>query len=218
MGFSGFPERLLTFYEGLAADNSKAYWTDHKAVYDECVAAPMKALLDALEPEFGEAKFFRPYRDVRFSKDKTPYKTQAAAMVHNADGDGGLYLALSADGLFVGGGYYHTSTDQAQRLRAAVDDDRTGTAVAAMIVTLSKAGWDIGGEHLKRVPKPWDDTHPRAGLLRHKSLVAGRSEQPAAWLHTAKAKDRIAKAWRQLLPLNTWLADNVGGARVARRR
>lgn len=218
MGFRGWPAEAVEFFEGLEADNSKAYWQDHKADYEKLVREPMEELLGELAPQFGAGKIFRPYRDVRFSKDKTPYKTQAAAMVHNADGDGGLYLALSADGLFVGGGYYHTSTDQAQRLRAAVDDDRTGTAVAAMIVTLSKAGWDIGGEHLKRVPKPWDDTHPRAGLLRHKSLVAGRSEQPAAWLHTAKAKDRIAKAWRQLLPLNTWLADNVGGARVARRR
>jgi uncharacterized protein (TIGR02453 family) len=212
MGFDGFPERALIFYEGLAADNSKAYWTDHKAVYDECVAAPMRALLDELEPEFGEAKFFRPYRDVRFSKDKTPYKTQAAASL------GGLYVAVSADGLFVGGGYYHTSTDQAQRLRAAVGDDLTGNALAAIVDTLVAARWEVSGEQLKRVPKPWDDTHPRAGLLRHKSLVASKSEPPAAWLHTRKARDRIAAAWRQLLPLNDWLADHVGPARVARQR
>ena len=76
--FDGFPERALIFYEGLEADNSKPYWTDHKAVYEECVQAPMLALLAELEPEFGAAKFFRPYRDVRFAKDKTPYKTNAA--------------------------------------------------------------------------------------------------------------------------------------------
>ncbi|MEP6695766.1 MAG: DUF2461 domain-containing protein [Pseudonocardiales bacterium] len=218
MGFTGFPERALTFYEGLAADNTKAYWTDHKAIYDECVAAPLQALIDALEPEFGEAKFFRPYRDVRFSNDKTPYKTQAAAIVHDSHGEGGLYLALSAEGLFVGGGYFHTSADQAQRLRAAVDGDRTGTELAAIVGTLTKQKWDIGGEALKRVPKPWDDTHPRAALLRHKSLIASRSEPPAPWLHTAQAKMRVAKAWRQLLPINAWLADNVGAARIPRRR
>ncbi|TAL12327.1 MAG: DUF2461 family protein, partial [Frankiales bacterium] len=77
--FEGFPEEALVFYEGLEADNTKAYWTDHKALYDRTVKAPMEALLAQLEPEFGPATFFRPYRDVRFSKDKTPYKTHAGA-------------------------------------------------------------------------------------------------------------------------------------------
>lgn len=70
MTFTGFPEQALVFYEGLRADNSKAYWTDHKGVYDSCVKAPMEALIASLEGGFGRAKFFRPYRDVRFSKDK----------------------------------------------------------------------------------------------------------------------------------------------------
>jgi uncharacterized protein (DUF2461 family) len=68
--FAGFPEEALVFYEGLRADNTKAYWTDHKSLYDAAVRAPMQALLDELEPEFGRAKLFRPYRDVRFAKDK----------------------------------------------------------------------------------------------------------------------------------------------------
>lgn len=72
MMFTGFPEQALVFYEGLRADNTKAYWQDHRATYDACVKAPMEALLAALEPEFGPAKFFRPYRDVRFSKDNPP--------------------------------------------------------------------------------------------------------------------------------------------------
>ncbi|MGB9378257.1 MAG: DUF2461 domain-containing protein [Mycobacteriales bacterium] len=218
MGFDGFPDRMLSFYEGLRADNTKAYWTDHKQVYDESVAAPMRALLDDLEPEFGEAKFFRPYRDVRFAKDKTPYKTQAAAFVQNGPGEGGLYFAVSADGLFMGGGYYHTSTDQAQRLRAAVDDERTGSEISTIVAALRKQRWDIEGEQLKRIPKPWDETHPRADLLRHKSLIAGRSEPPDEWLYTPKVRTRIAKAWRQILPLNAWLKDNVGPPREQRHR
>jgi len=218
MGFDGFPDRMLSFYEGLRADNTKAYWTDHKSVYDECVAAPMRALLDDLEPEFGEAKFFRPYRDVRFAKDKTPYKTQAAALVGHGEGEGGLYLAVSADGVFVGGGYYHTSTDQAQRLRGAVDDSRTGAEIAAILATLRKQGWEIGGDQLKRIPKPYDDAHPRADLIRHKSLIASKSEPPDEWLHTAKVKARVAKGWRQLRGLNDWLKANVGPAREPRRR
>src|ERR1051325_11884594 len=75
MAFRGWPAEALEFYEGLEADNSKTYWTAHKTVYDEKVHAPMLALLAELEPEFGAGKIFRPYRDVRFSADKSPYKT-----------------------------------------------------------------------------------------------------------------------------------------------
>jgi len=75
MSFTGIPVAALDFYEDLENDNSKAFWTAHKDVYDEQVKAPLVALAAALGPEFGDGKFFRPYRDIRFAKDKTPYKT-----------------------------------------------------------------------------------------------------------------------------------------------
>jgi uncharacterized protein (TIGR02453 family) len=207
----GFPEEALVFYEGLEADNTKAYWTDHKAVYERAVREPLDALLAELAPEFGTAKVFRPYRDVRFSKDKTPYKTAAAAVV---EGDGSLYLQLGADGLYVGGGYWHTETDQVQRLRAAVDDDRSGRALQAVLDGL--AGWEVMGERLKRVPKPYAPDHPRADLLVHKTLAAGLRFEPAEWLHTADCGERVAAAWRQVQPLNAWLAQHVGPTRQER--
>ena len=214
MTFSGFPESALVFYEGLEADNSKSYWSDHKQVYDEDVRAPLQALLDELEPTFGAAKVFRPYRDVRFSKDTSPYKTQAAAAVQ---GDGALYLALSAKGLFVAGGYWQTATDQVQRLRQAVAEERSGRRLVVLLDRLVDAGFGIGGEQLQRVPKPWDAEHPRAALLRHKSLTAGCAFGQPAWLHTTEAKDRIAGAWSALQPLNAWLARHVGPHRDVRQ-
>ena len=78
MVFSGWAEEALDFYEGLEADNTKTYWTRQRAVYDEQILHPMMELLDELGPEFGESKIFRPYRDVRFSKDKTPCAAVAA--------------------------------------------------------------------------------------------------------------------------------------------
>ncbi len=204
MTFTGFPDEGLVFYEGLEADNSKAYWTDHKSVYDTSVAAPMKALLAELEEEFGAAKLFRPYRDVRFSKDKTPYKTRQYAVVNQ--GDQGLYVGIDAAGLHLGGGMFHTSTEQLQRLRNAIDEERTGTQLEATLKALRKAGFEVGGDQLKRVPKPWDAEHPRADLLRHKSLISWVDLLPEPWLHTAKAKDRVVQAWRALGPLNAWMA------------
>jgi uncharacterized protein (TIGR02453 family) len=209
--FEGFPEEAITFYEGLRADNSKAYWTDHKPTYDACVKEPMVALLAQLEPEFGPSTFFRPYRDVRFAKDKTPYKEHAAAVVkHDASGKAALYVQLGADGLYLGSGYFHTATDQARRLRAAIDADRTGKQLVKILTGLTADGWEVFGERLKRLPKEYDPGHPRADLLHHKSLIAGRAHEPAEWMHTPECADRIAAGWRALLPLGRWLADNVG--------
>ncbi|HEV7209712.1 MAG TPA: DUF2461 domain-containing protein [Mycobacteriales bacterium] len=210
MGFEGFPDRLLPFYEGLAADNSKAYWSDHKAVYQQCVAEPMQALLDELGPEFGEAKFFRPYRDVRFSKDKTPYKTHAAAVV--GDGSAALYLQLGADGLLIAGGCYHAAADQVQRYRAAVTDP-AGAQLAALLDGLRGEGWQVGGDRLKRPPRGSDADHPRAELMRHRTLTASRQDEPSDWLHTAEAIDVVRNRWRALAPLNGWLTRWVGPSR-----
>ena len=206
-----FPEAALDFYEGLVADNSKAYWTDHKAVYESAVRAPLLALLAQLEPEFGAAKVFRPYRDVRFSKDKTPYKTHAAAVVERPGGSA-LYLQLSAEGLYLGGGVWHAATDQVQRLRAAVADERTGAALVSVLDGLS--GWEVVGERYKRLPKPFAPDHPRADLLHHKSLAVGRAYEPAEWLHGPECVERVAEAWRAVVPLDEWLDAHVGRSRA----
>jgi uncharacterized protein (TIGR02453 family) len=215
--FGGFPDLALDFYEGLEADNTKAYWTDHKGVYDDCVRAPMEALLAALEPEFGPAKLFRPYRDVRFSKDKTPYKTAAAAAIGD-DVQGGLYLQLSAAGLMLAGGAHGLTTDQARRLRAGLADDRPGRALVRVLDTLRRDGFAVEGERLKRLPKEFEPDHPRADLLTLKTLFAVQQHPPQPWLHSPDVLDRVAAAWRALSPLNTWLRDHVGPPRVERSR
>jgi uncharacterized protein (TIGR02453 family) len=202
MTFEGFPEEALEFYEGLEADNSKAYWTDHKAVYDTCVAGPMKALLADLS-SYGEAKLFRPYRDVRFSKDKTPYKTRQYAVV-----EGRLYVGIDAHGLHLGGGRFHLETAEIARFRTAVDDQASGSALVKVLDGLRKKGFEVGGDQLVRVPKPYDREHPRADLLRHKSLISWVDHAPAEWLHTPAARHEVAKAWKALAPLNAWLSEH----------
>ena len=210
--FAGFPEQALVFYEGLRADNSKAYWSDHRATYEQCVKAPMEALLADLEPEFGRAKLFRPYRDVRFAKDKTPYKDHAGAVAQRDDpGAGALYVQLSADGLYVGGGYWRMETDQAQRLRAAIADELAGGQLQRILDGLGE--WHLYGERLKRLPKPYDATHPRAHLLHLKALAVARAFEPAEWLHEPECAQRVAQCWRALGPLNDWLRTHVGATR-----
>ncbi|HEX4019489.1 MAG TPA: DUF2461 domain-containing protein [Frankiaceae bacterium] len=216
MSFKGFPPEAFAFYEGLEADNSKAYWSAHKKVFDSCVAGPMQELLDELEPAFGVAKMFRPYRDVRFSKDKSPYKTRQYAVVHlggehGASGIQGLYLGIDADGLHLGGGQYQASTEQARRMRAAIAEDLTGQELRKVLDALQRKGFEFGGEQLKRVPKPWDGAHARADLLRYKSLTAHFHHPVDALLNSPKVKAEVASRWKAMAPLNSWMAAHAGG-------
>jgi uncharacterized protein (TIGR02453 family) len=212
VSFEGFPDEGLVFYEGLEADNSKTYWTQHKAAYDAHVRAPLQALLDELTPEFGAAKVFRPYRDVRFSNDKTPYKTHQGAVVHaDGAGTGAWYVQLSADGLMVAGGSWRLESDQVARYRRAVADDVRGPQLEKEVHRLTAAGWAIDGDRLVRVPAGHDPDAPRTDLLKHKALHARRTWEPADWLHTRRALDEVRSAWSELRLLNAWLADNVGG-------
>ncbi|HZB72562.1 MAG TPA: DUF2461 domain-containing protein [Acidimicrobiales bacterium] len=209
MPFRGWPAEAIAFYEGLEADNSKAYWTANKATYEECVRAPFLALADEVRDEVGELRLFRPYRDVRFSKDKTPYKTAAGA-AGELEGGSVVYVQLSAAGLFVASGYYQPAADQLERFRVAVADDRSGPQLEEVVASLRQQGFDIGGEALKVAPRGFARDHPRVALLRHKGVTAGRTFAPARWLSTAKARDRVLDTWRAAAPLHTWLDRHVG--------
>ena len=178
--FRGIPVAALDFYEDLEADNTKSFWTAHKHVYDESVRAPIEALAAALAPTFGPGKLFRPYRDVRFAKDKTPYKTHQGVWF----GESARYLHVSAAGLFVAGGYWETSSAQVDRLRRAVADDVAGPALERAIAAVTKARLTLGGEQITRVPTGYAKEHPRADLLRYKSLTATREFGSPAWLST----------------------------------
>src|SRR5437764_12931393 len=131
MTFKGWPAEAIEFYEGLEADNSKTYWQENKAVYEELVRGPMDALLAELAPEYGEGRIFRPYRDVRFSKDKSPYKTAIAATLAN-----GGYINFSAEGMGAGRGLYLPPPAPRPRSRRAVAEQPTRTQPATQLATL----------------------------------------------------------------------------------
>ncbi|KQS67543.1 DUF2461 domain-containing protein [Modestobacter sp. Leaf380] len=211
MSFTGFPDEGLVFYEGLEADNSKSFWTEHKSTYDEHVKVPMQALVEELAAEFGTPKLFRPYRDVRFSKDKTPYKTHQGAVLHlPGAGVGAWYVEVSADGLQARGGSWRMQPDQVERYRRAVDDDVPGGQLEQIVAKLRRGGITVDGDRLKRTPRGYDADHVRVELLRHKSIHGGRHWTPEDWLDSREVVARVQTTWRALVPLNQWLADNVG--------
>jgi len=208
MAFRGWPVEAIEFYEGLEADNSKTYWQAHKEVYLEKVRGPMDELLAELAGEFGEAKVFRPNRDVRFSADKSPYKTAIAATVAH-----GGYIHFSAKGLAAGSGMWMMAPDQLDRYRRAVVDEAAGTDLVTVIAEARKVGLAVEGHDvLKTAPKGYPKDHPRIDLLRNKGLVAWTEWPADAWLGRATAKDRVVKFLRNARPLNEWLAAHVGGS------
>jgi uncharacterized protein (TIGR02453 family) len=207
--FRGWSDAAVDFYRQLEADNTRTFWTAHKDVYESEVRAPFEALSDLVTDEFGALRIFRPHRDVRFSRDKTPYKTRCYAV---AEGEGGeaYYVELSARGLVAASGYWMMANDQLARYRAAVDDETTGGELAAAVAELRRRRLSIEGHALKTAPRGWPRDHPRIELLRHKSLAALRAFDPAGWLATRAAARRVTDVWRAAGPLNTWLAGHVG--------
>ncbi|MGH8827303.1 MAG: DUF2461 domain-containing protein, partial [Jiangellaceae bacterium] len=194
----------LDFYEGLEIENSKSYWTAHKQVYEAAVHAPLVALAEELSPEFGPVRVFRPYRDVRFAADKSPYKTHQGVTV------GDHYVHVSAAGLFVAVGYYRMATDQLAQYRESVDDDHAGPELERRVARLRELGYIVGGDLLKTRPRGYPADHPRLELLRHRSIAGWLEVGAPAWVHTSEAVAHVAKAWRELEPLQQWLDEHVG--------
>ena len=212
MAFTGFPPEAFAFYAGLEADNAKPYWTSNRATFDTAVHAPMVELVAELEPRFGTGRILRPYRDLRYSKDKRPYRTSHGAML------GDVYVQLSARGLGAGGGNYHLAPDQLERYRAAVADDDTGAELVRRIAAIEAAGIEVaGGDALKTAPRGYAADHPRIGLLRYRGLIAWQEWPVADWVATAAARDRILESLETSAPLREWLRAEVGETAVPRR-
>lgn len=208
--FKGWPVEAIEFYEGLEADNSKTYWQEYKPVYERAVKEPMEALLTELATEFGAGRIFRPNRDIRFSADKSPYKTAIAATLER-----GGYISLSSSGLGAGSGMYMMASDQLDRYRQAVSDDKTGSEIADLVATVTRGGIEVSAhEALKTAPKGYPKDHPRLDLLRQKGLITWRQWPVGAWLGTAKAKTRIVEFLHAAEPINQWLERNVGPSTI----
>jgi uncharacterized protein (TIGR02453 family) len=207
-GFGGFPVEGLDFYDDLEVDNTKSFWDKHKQVYTEAGREPMEALCAELAGEFGAAKVFRPYRDVRFARDKTPYKTHQGAFAGIGEATG-WYVELSPRGLRTGGGFYQASGPRLSAFREAVAHDRFGPELDRIVGSLKRKGFEIGGDRLKTSPRGYDAGHPRIELLRHRSLVAGHLIGFEPVIHTPGVLDLVRADWRALRPLVEWCGGHL---------
>jgi uncharacterized protein (TIGR02453 family) len=202
--FAGWTGDFKGFFTGLQVNNSKAYFEAHRHQYEQDVKQPMVALLADLESRFGPARLSRPNRDIRFSADKSPYKTNIYATTR----DGG-YVALGPEGLVVGGGRYMLEAAQLARFREAVAASGSGAKLVAVVDGLRKKGYDLGGQELKRVPPPFPQDHQRGDLLRYKRLFYWQQWKIGPWIATPAVRERVAEAWSDGATLNAWLSRHV---------
>jgi uncharacterized protein (TIGR02453 family) len=213
--FAGFPPEAFQWFAGLEADNSRPWFTAHRDTYDSAVREPLETMLDTLADELGgEVKVFRQHRDVRFSPDKSPYKTRTYGVVRDAAGGAtGLYVQVDRSGLFAGTGYHMLDAGQLARFRDAVADDDAGPALEAAIATAHAGGVETFGEALKTAPRGYPRDHPRVALLRHKALFGGRRLAAGAdGIGGDDALEHVRATGAACAPMCAWLDAHVGPA------
>lgn len=205
--FAGFPKDAVEFFDKLEANNDRAWFQAHKDVYQRACRGPMEALLHELEPEFGPGKIFRINRDVRFSADKSPYKTNIGAVFGSRN-----YIGLSTEAFYVGSGAYMLDKDGLERYRDAVTEDASGRDLEKIVGALEKRSYELGShDTLKSAPKGYPRDHARVRFLRLKGIFAGKGFPPdVGWLSTRKALDKVKTVLSDTKPLNAWLDRHVG--------
>ncbi len=214
--FEGFGKTAIDWFHRLEADNSKAFFLATRPEWDDAIRAPMESLVaEAAETFGGTTKLFRPYRDVRFSPDKRPIKANCSGYVSRPGTMGFLYAEISAQGLYAGTGLYDPAKDQLTRLREAIDDDRRGSELEAIVAALGRTGVEVTGDALATAPKGYPREHPRIALLRLKYLVAGARLVPGPSLADHRALDHVFSVWREAEPLVGWLDAHVGPSEIA---
>ena len=195
--------------ERLEADNTKSFWETNRDTYKTVVKGPVTDLCDSFDG-FGSFHLFRPHNDLRFSKNKPPYKTHQGAFCESVGGSG-WYFHLSRTGIYVGSGFHTMASDQLQRYREAVADSKQGPKLAKVVDTLRAAKVDVSSfEQLKTAPRGWPKDHPRIDLLQRKGIHAGRDFKVAKWMHTSECRDRLAAVWVETQPLCDWFDKHVG--------
>jgi uncharacterized protein (TIGR02453 family) len=213
-GFQGFGPKVQKWFKGLEADNSRQYFAAHRDFFEESIRDQMEALLTELSKKFGgEVKMFRQNRDIRFSADKSPYKTNTYGVLYGSEMAGeGLYASISANGLVAGSGYHVMARDQLDRYREGVADDKRGPELATLAARARQAGLELWGESLATAPRGYPKDHERIKLLRRKSLSLGAALKFGRGIGRAGGLQFVTKTWRAAAPVTAWLDQHVGAS------
>jgi uncharacterized protein (TIGR02453 family) len=219
--FKGFPREGLRFLKQLKKNNNRTWFNAHKSEYEEFVKLPMQSLIVALQPhvqafapeiDFNPKRaMFRIYRDTRFSKDKTPYKTHVAAVFHprgHWQNSAGYYVHVEPGVIYVGGGIYMPDSDQLKKIRLAIDEDADEFLSIVATQKFKRLFYGIEGERLQRVPQGFEPEHPMAEWLKHKQFYTGVEWNDHECL-TVKFIKKVTAVYKDLYPFIRFLNNAV---------
>ena len=210
--FEGFGSEVGTWFLGLEKDNSREYFAARRDFFEESIQGQMEALLTELSEKFGgDVKMFRQNRDVRFSADKSPYKTNTYGVVYGSGiAAEGLYASISARGLVAGSGYHMMARDQLDHFREGAADSRYGPELETLVAGAERAGLEMWGESLATAPRGYPKDHERIELLRRKSLSLGATLELGRGISRTDGLRFVSKTWRNAAPVTGWLDEHVG--------
>lgn len=220
--FAGFPEDFFRFFEELKQNNNRAWFTDNKPRYQASVVETIGDFIVAMAPRLRDisphyvadprphgGSMFRIYRDTRFSKDKTPYKTHAGVQFRHEVGKDahapGFYVHLDPDGLFFGGGIWRPPNPVLNRIRDHIIDNARSWGRIRNAKAVRESG-GIRGESLKRPPRGFDPEHVHIEDLKKKSFYVA-TEAPAAAVRGADFTDRVVEGFRTSAPMMRFVTD-----------
>lgn len=210
--FEGFGPKVEKWFKGLEADNTKEYFGASREFFEESIRDQMDALLIELSERFGgDVKMFRQNRDIRFSPDKSPYKTNTYGVLRGSDiAAQGLYASISARGMVAGSGYHLMARDQLDRYREAVADDGHGAELAKLTAAVLQKGLELWGESVATAPRGYPKDHAQIELLRRKSLSLGATLKFGRGIGRDDGLQFVGATWRAAAPVTGWLDSHVG--------
>jgi uncharacterized protein (TIGR02453 family) len=221
---TGFPPELMTFLRDLSTNNSKAWFEAHRDDYERYYLGPARAFVEAVGPRLAElapvvaeprvnGSIFRINRDVRFSKDPTPYKDHLDLWFWQGERRGavsGFFLRVTAERIVVGAGAHLLDPSRLGRFRRAVVDPRSGAALVDAVRACEAAGHEVGGERYKRVPAGFEPaTDDAARLLRFSALWAATDEPHPRGIGGPSVIDYAMRRWCVQAPVHRWLVENL---------
>lgn len=207
---TGIPAEAFDFYDHLAADNTREFWAEHKPEWEQYVRDPLQELATAIEPAFGPAHLYRPYRDMRFSRDKTPIKDHQGCVFAAANGLG-WYMQVSGEGLMVAGGWYQSTGPQVKRYREYLAEYGSADLRTAL-AEATAAEFTIDGDQLKTRPRGVAEDDPDLDLFRHRTMHATRRWEPAVWMETPELEQTVRACFEAIRPMIDVLGEMVGPA------
>ncbi|MGB3363235.1 MAG: DUF2461 domain-containing protein [Thermodesulfobacteriota bacterium] len=224
--FNGFTKSTFKFFKELENNNTREWFEENRGVFEKNVLEPaqefvmqMGERLKVLSPKIvaipkTDKSIFRIYRDVRFSKDKTPYKTHLGIFLWEGPrkklGNPGFYLQLDKSQILIAGGLYQLPSELTKSYRDAVSDPKKGAEIRKILKKITKnPSYKLGGNHYKRIPRGYDPDNPNSDLLLHNGLYAYQEGPIPEEVHSRDFLDYSFKVFNDMLPLHSWIRDNV---------